>query len=171
MTKFAVKYSILFLLLVPAQAIVFNRMVLFDVALPIVFIYLIIYLPVTLGTNLSTFLGFAAGLLVDVFSDTPGLNALGCTVLAFIRKPVFHLYVSYDDDLAGRSPSALSMGSPVFMKYILTMSLTYSLMVFSIEAFQFFNLRLFILRVLASTAYTFIFLYALDALCFRTREF
>ena len=170
MTKFALKYILLFLLLVPAQSIVFNRMVLFDVAVPIVFIYLIIYLPVTLGTNLSTLLGFASGMLVDVFCDTPGLNALGCTVLSFIRKPTFHLYVSYDDDLAGRSPSARTMGASSFMKYMGTMALIYCVMVFTVEAFQFFNFRLLILRIVASAVYTFILLYALDALLFRSRD-
>lgn len=171
MTKFALKYALLFLLLIPAQSIVFNHLVLFDVAVPLVFVYLIVYLPVTIGTNLSTFLGFLAGLMVDIFCDTPGLNAFSCTLLAFTRKPLFHLYVSYDDDLAGRSPSARSMGAAAFMKYMVTMVLLYCIMVFTIEAFQFFNFRLLILRILASTLYTFVLLYAIDAFSFRSNDY
>lgn len=171
MTKFALKYAILFLLLIPAQSIVFNHLVLFDVAVPLVFIYLIIFLPVTLGTNISTLLGFLAGLLVDIFCDTPGLNAFSSTLLAFARKPIFHLYVSYDDDLAGRSPSARSMGAAAFLKFMLTMVLIYCMLVFTIEAFQFFNFRLLILRIMASTVYTFILLYAIDTFSFRQRDY
>ncbi|MDE6157933.1 MAG: rod shape-determining protein MreD, partial [Muribaculaceae bacterium] len=126
MTKFAIKYALCFLLLIPAQAIIFNHMILFNVAVPLVFVYLIVMLPVTLGTNLSTFLGFLAGLTLDVFCDTPGVNALCCTVLSFARKPVFHLYVSTDDDLAGRSPSSHTMGYAAYMKFMLTMVLIYS---------------------------------------------
>ncbi len=170
MTKFFVRYALVFLLLIPAQAIVFNRLILFNVAVPMVFIYLIISLPVTLGTNLSVLLGFLAGFMLDIFCDTPGVSALCCTVLAFVRKPVFHLYVSLDDDLAGRSPSSHTMGHAAYMKYMVTMVLIYCTMVFTIEAFQFFSFRLLILRIAASAAYTFILLYALDCVTLRRRD-
>lgn len=170
MTKYFIKYALIFLLLIPAQAIIFSHAILFNVAVPLVFIYLIISLPVTIGTNISTFLGFLAGLMVDIFGNTPGVNALCCTTLAFIRKPVFHLYVSMDDDLAGRSPSSQSMGHAAFMKYMVTMVLIYCTMAFAVEAFQLFSFKLLILRIIASTAYTFVLLYAIDCLNLRHRE-
>ena len=154
MTKLAIKYAICFLLLIPAQAIIFNHMILFNVAVPLVFIYLIVMLPVTL----------------DVFCDTPGVNSLCCTVLSFARKPVFHLYVSTDDDLAGRSPSSHTMGYAAYMKFMLTMVLIYCIMMFTVEAFQLFNFRLLLIRVAASSAYTFLMLYALDCLLVRRRN-
>ncbi len=170
MTKFAIKYALAFILLIPAQAIVFDHTILFNVAVPLVFLYLIISLPVTLGTNLSVCLSFLAGFFLDIFSDTPGVNALCCTVLSFVRKPVFHLYVSIDDDLASRSPSSVSMGHAAFMKYMLTMVLIYSAMLFTVEAFQFFSFKLLLLRIAASTAYTFVMLYALDCLTMRRKS-
>lgn len=170
MTKSAIYYILSLLLLIPAQAIVFDHMILFHVAVPMVFLTLIISLPVTLGTNVSTLIGFLVGFLLDMFCDTPGLNALCCTILAFIRKPVFHLYVSIDDDLAGRAPSSRSMGVAAYMKYMLTMTAFYCLIYFTIEAMQLYNLKLLVLRVLASTVYTFICLYALDCLRLRPNE-
>lgn len=170
MTKSAIKFALAFLLLVPAQAVIFNHLVLFSVAVPIVFICLIIKLPITVGTNLSVLAGFLAGFFVDVFCDTPGVNALCCTVLAFARKPIFHLYVSMDDDLAGRSPSTRSMGYSAFMKYMSTMVLVYCGMLFIVEAFQFFNFRLLILRIAASSVYTFVLLYAIDCLTVRKHD-
>ena len=167
MTKFAVRYALTFLLLIPAQALIFNHMILFNVAVPLVFVYLIISLPLTLGTNMSTFLVFLCGFLLDVFCDTPGVNALCCTVLAFSRKPLFHLYVSTDDDLAGRSPSSHTMGTAAYMKFMVTMVLLYCTMMFTIEAFQFFSFRLLLIRIAASSAYTFVMLYALDCLLSR----
>ena len=168
--KTAISIALAFILLVPAQAVIFNHLGLFNVALPIVFIYIIIMLPVTLGTNWSMTIGFLAGLAVDMFCDTSGVNTLACTILAFVRKPVVHLYMSTDDDLAGRSPSARSMGHAAFMKYLITMVLIYCSMVFTVEAFQFFNFRLLILRIVASSVYSFILLYALDCVVTRRRE-
>lgn len=170
MTKFAIRYALAFLLLIPMQAIVFNHMVLFNVAVPLVFLYLIVMLPITMGINLVTVLGFLAGILLDIFCDTPGVNSLCCTVLAFSRKRLFHLYVSIDDDLAGRSPTSHTMGAAAFMKFLLTLVGLYCIMLFTIEAFQFFNFRLLVLRILASTAYTFVLLYAIDSLVVRKAE-
>lgn len=170
MTRFAIRYALTFLLLIPAQAILFDHLILFDVAVPEVFVYLIVMLPVTLGTNRSMLLSFAGGLLLDMMCNTPGLNALCATVLSFVRKPVFHLYVSDDDDLASNVPSSRSMGHPAFLKYLITMVLLYCTMLFTIEAFQFLNYRLLLLRIVSSTIYTFIIIYAIDSFSLRSRE-
>ena len=118
MTKFFIKYTIAFLLLIPAQAIVFNHAMLFNVAVPLVFLWLIISLPLPPGTN----------------------------------------------------PSAQTMGHGPYMKYMLTMVLIYCTMAFTIEAFQFFTFRLLLLRIIASSAYTFVLLYGFDCLMMRRGE-
>lgn len=167
MSKTVITLIALFLVLVPAQAVIFNNLILFNVALPLVFIYLIVSLPVTLSTNWAVTIGFITGLSVDIFSDTPGMNALACTNLAFMRKPIYHLYMSYDDDLSGMRPSIATMGSAAYFKYLLTMVAVYCLMLFAIEAFQFFNFRLLLMRTIFSTAFTFIIIYAIDSLSFK----
>lgn len=167
MTKTILTLILMFAVLVPAQAMIFNNLILFNVALPLVFIYLIISLPVTLSTNWAVTIGFITGLTVDIFSDTPGVNALACTTLAFIHKPVYHLYMSYDEDLSGMCPSISTMGPPAYFKYMLTMVFIYCLLAFTIEAFQFFNLRLLLLRTIFSTIFTFIIIYAIDSLSFK----
>ena len=156
MSKTIVNALLLLLVLVPAQAVIFNTLAVFGVALPLVFIYVLITLPVTTGANLVLTIGFLSGLAVDVFSDTPGLNALACTVLAFMRRPVLHLYLPLDDEL-GPAPLGLrSLGPENYLKYMLTMVLLYCFLVFTVEAFELFNLRLWILRIVCSTIYTFI---------------
>lgn len=170
MSHFAIRYLIAFILLVPLQALVFDHMVLFNVAVPFVFIYLIVMLPVTMSTNLSVLLGFLAGFAMDLFADTPGLNALSCTILSFVRKPVFHLYMTMDDDLAGRTPSSQTMGSGSFLKYLLTLTVVFCSLIFIIEAFQLFIPGLMLTRIVASTTYTFLLLYTLDSLLIRRRE-
>ena len=170
MSKTIVNALLLLLVLVPAQAVIFNNLAVFGVALPLVFIYVLITLPVTTGANLVLTIGFLSGLAVDVFSDTPGLNALACTVLAFMRRPVLHLYLPLDDEL-GPAPLGLrSLGPENYIKYMLTMVLLYCFLVFTVEAFELFNLRLWILRIVCSTIYTFIFIYAFASLASRTRR-
>lgn len=157
------------LILILAQVVIFNNIVLLNVAMPLVFIYIIISMPLTWSTNASVAIGFLVGLAIDICADTPGVNALGCTVLAFIRKPVFHLYVQRDEDLAGLPPSVGTLGVPVFMKYVVTMTLAYCLLVFTIDAFSIFPPLRILLRIVCSTAFTFVIIYALDAI-FSSRK-
>lgn len=149
---------------------IFNHLTLFGVAVPLVFVWLILSLPVTISTNISLVVGFLCGVCVDILCDTPGVNALCCTILAFVRKPFFHLYVSYEEDLGGRSPSAAVMGREAFIKYLLTAIAAYCIMMFTAEAFRFFNFGLWALRVVCSTVYTLLLLYALDAIFIRRTD-
>ena len=85
MAKEILKYILWFAALVAAQVIVFNNLCLFNIAIPLVFIYFIIKLPVTLGVNWVMTLSFLLGLTVDIFSNTQGMNALACTILGAMR--------------------------------------------------------------------------------------
>jgi rod shape-determining protein MreD len=170
MNKTTINLILLFLVLIPVQALFFNNLVLFNVAIPLVFIYLIITLPVTFTANTAMTIGFFTGLAVDILSNTPGVNALSCTILAFVRRPVFHLYMASDNDLAEQRPSLHTMGVSAFLKFATTMVVIYCLLVFSIEAMQIFNFRLYLLRVLCSSLYTFILIYAIACLSGSQRE-
>lgn len=170
MSKTIVNLILLFIVLIPAQAIFFNNMVLFNVAVPLVFIYLIISMPLSFNTNISTTIGFLTGLAVDILSDTPGHNALACTVLAFVRRPVFRLYTSFEDDLGSIRPTIRVMGQAGYMKYLLTMIMIYTVIVFLVETFQIFNLKVFFLRVICSTLLTFVIIYAISCLSLSRRE-
>ena len=170
MNKTALTLLLLFLILVPAQAVFFNNLVLFNVAVPIVFIYLLITLPITLGDSAAYTIGFLTGLSVDILSDTPGINALASTILAALRKPVFHLYVSTDIDLADQRPLPKTMGTAAFLKYAGTMVLIYCTVVFSIEALSVFSIQLYLLRILCSSVFSFVIIYAIACLTTPGRE-
>ncbi|MDE6368549.1 MAG: rod shape-determining protein MreD, partial [Muribaculaceae bacterium] len=64
-------------------------------------------------------------------------------------------------------PGIATMGWAAYFKYMLTMVFIYCLMLFSIEAFQFFNLKLLLMRTIFSTIFTFIIIYAIDSLSFK----
>lgn len=170
MAKTTFRYLLLLCVLIPLQAVVFNHLVLFNCAVPLAFVYLIICLPAALSTNKSLTAGFVVGLLVDIFSDTYGINALACTILAFMRKPVMHLYVSREEEASPELSTMSTLGAVTFMKYALTMSLIYCLLMFTIEAFGFFDPERLLIRAGASTIYTFIVISAISGLSASKRE-
>lgn len=170
MTKTLLNFASLFVALVLAQAVIFNNLILFNNAIALVFVYLIIILPLSISTNAAMTVGFLLGLSVDIFSDTPGLNALSCTILAFIRRPIYHLYMPREEESAIQRPGLKYMGWASFLKYSLTMTLIYCVCVFSLEAFSFFDWTRMIVRIVTSTLYTLVFVYAFDSLSLNHRE-
>ncbi len=157
MSKLTLQFILLGVILVFAQVIVFNHICLFNVGVPMVFIYLIIRLPITLAVNWVLTIGFFLGLIVDVFSDTYGMNAVACTVLAMLKRPVLRLYVP-------REPSMMSLGAGVYMKYLLTLTLIYCALIFTIEAFTFFNPLQLVLRIIFSTFLSMIIMLGIDSI-------
>lgn len=169
MAKEILKYLMLFVVLVVTQVLVFNHLCLFNVAVPLVFIYFIIKLPVNLSANWAMTVSFLLGLMVDIFSNTQGMNALACTILAAVRLPILRLYFPREDDMSNPEPSLRTLGPGVYMKYLITVTALYCALFFLIEAFTFYNWGLMMLRIAASTLLTFIILLAFDSLSARTR--
>ena len=164
MNRTSLSLLITALILIPAQAVFFNHLVLFNVAVPLAFIFVIITLPITYSANRAMTIGFLLGLAVDALSNTPGVNALCCTLLAFMRRPIFHLYVPTDNDLAEQRPSLRTMDTASFLKFALTMCVVYCALIFTVEAFQIFNFWQYLLRIICSSIYTFVIIYALAGL-------
>lgn len=167
MARTVLNFTLLLVVLVIAQVVVFNHLFLFDVALPLVFIYFIIRLPVTINLNWAMTLSFLLGLTIDIFSDTQGMNALACTIFATVKKPALRLYFPREEDLSDPKPSIKSLGLGIYMKYLITMSLIYCALYFVIESFSLFNPLRLLLRIICSSALTFILILGIDSLTIR----
>ncbi len=164
MSKTLLQFILLTFILVLAQVLVFNHVSLFNTAVPMVFIYVILRLPITLSLNWMLTIGFFLGLVVDIFSDTYGMNAMACTILALCRRPILRLYVPLQEDLTKPEPSMLSLGTGIYLKYLLTTTLLYCLLIFTIEAFTFFHPLQLLLRVVFSTLLSMIIMLGIDSL-------
>lgn len=146
---------ILFIVLVLAQVLICNHLILFGVAIPFVFIYFILALPMGISQNWLITLSFLIGFTVDIFSDTPGVNSLACTILAVLRNPVFYVYVPRDDKTKVMHPNISGLGWPVYCKYLMTMSFIFCFLTFCIEYFSFAHVKDILLLTLCSGIYTF----------------
>lgn len=169
MTKTIVQFILLFLALMVLQ-LVCNKIILFNVAMPVVFIYLILRLPVNLHTGWVLTIAFITGLVIDIFNNTPGMNALACTIVAAIRRPVFNTFVSRENDMNIPIPSVDSMGVGDYFKYMATIVTIYCALVFLIQAFTLHNILLTLARIAASSVLSIIIIFGLDTLVSTRRE-
>jgi hypothetical protein len=169
MTKTVIQFIALFLALLVLQ-LVCNKIVLFNVAMPVVFIYLIMRLPVNLHGGWVLTIAFFTGLIMDIFNNTPGMNSLACTIMAAARRPVFNLFVSRENDMSIPIPSVDSMGVGDYFKYMATLTTLYCLLIFLIQAFTLHNFLLTLARIVGSSALSIIIIFGLDTLVSTRRE-
>ncbi len=167
MTKDTFSYILLFVILVLVQALLMNHIVLFNSAVCFIFIYFIIKLPINLSTNMLLTLSFCLGLTVDMLSDTPGLNALTCTILGVLKRPVFFAYEQHDDQKRNVSPSLGSMGFFNYSKYLFTLSAIYCLIAFFVEFVNFTDIVQILIKAGGSTLFTFFVILAIDSLVYK----
>lgn len=170
MTKTIIHFVVLFFALVLVQ-IICSKMILFNLATPIVFIYLILRLPINFSINWTLTISFFMGLVIDVFNNTAGMNALACTLLAGMRRPVFNAYIIHDDDDNGNIlPSIDTLGLGAYLKYMSTLVLAYCTMIFFIQAFSLHNAGLTALRIVCSAAISILLIFGFDSLVSTHRE-
>ena len=170
MSKNGINLIILFLILIITQVIICNNICLFNVAVPIIFIYLIIRLPMTLNINYVLTISFIMGLIIDIFSNTQGMHALSCTIIAFVRKPLLKLYIPREEDITDGDVSIKSIGFASYFKYLLSIILIYCTCVFVVESFSLFNIYRLITQIISSSIISLIIILGIDRISNKQRE-
>jgi rod shape-determining protein MreD len=142
-----------FVALVLLQVLVLNRVHIQGFATPFFFIYFLFMLDS--GTKRNTMLGwgFALGLAVDVFGNTPGMNAAAATLLAFVRQPLLRL-VTLRDTTDDFEPGIPAMGIVPFLRYVSLGTLLYCAVFQIIDVFSFFGWGVLALRILSDAVVT-----------------
>ena len=166
MSKSAIGYIFSFIVLVLLQVLVFNRIALFGYATPFLFLYFILKLPTTLSANWTMTLSFLMGLIIDIFSNTPGMYALASVSIAFVRRTFIALVLQRGNEEVSL---VRSFGSGYFSIYAFCVIFLFCILVFVIEAFSFFTPLILLLRILSSTLLTFILVLALESLNWKKK--
>lgn len=163
-------FLILFITLLVAQ-VVCSKIVLFGVAMPIIYIYLILRLPVNYSTNWTLTIAFLFGLFIDMFNNTQGMNSLACTVMAMAKRPVFNFFIVLREDEEGDPvPNVDTVGIANYLKYLATMVFIFCTVLFMAQAFTLHNLPLTILRIVASSFLSILLIFGIDSLVSTERE-
>lgn len=158
------KYVLSFIGLVLIQVLICNNILLFGVAVPMIFIYFIICMPLSVNLNMFLLVSFLLGFSVDLFTDTLGLNSLCCTILALLKKPLFYSYMPKEDKFLETSPSIGSMGWINYLKYTLTVTAIFCILAFGIEFVSFNAFGRILLMAASSTVLTVLLMIGIDSL-------
>lgn len=139
-----------FIGLVLLQALILNQMHIEGYATPFPYIYFILKFHSRASRNELLLWAFFMGLVMDMFSNTAGMNAASFTCLAFFRTPFLRMMTSRDleEDF---QPSIKVMGIAPFLRYALMLSLFFCILFIVLDTFSFFNWSVMIFRIVTST--------------------
>ncbi len=150
-----------FVVFVLAQAIVLGRIHLFHCATPLFYVYFVTQFPRNYPKWGILLWSFMLGLMIDTFSNTPGLASASLTLIAAIQPYFFELFVPRDS-LDNLKPALSTLGPLKYSYYIVMLVLLYCLVFYSLELFNFFNLQEWALCVGGSAAITLLLIYAFE---------
>lgn len=145
------------------QVLVLNNVHIAGYATPFIYIYMI--LKMSSGTSRSELMlwGFSLGLVVDIFSDTPGMNAAAATFIAFIR-PLFLRLFTQRDSTDEFIPAIKTIGTSSFIKYVIMCVLFHHTTLLMIESFSLFDLNTLLIKIGASSLFTVLCIMGIEGL-------
>ncbi len=144
-----------------AQVIVLGRIHLFHYATPLFYVYFVTMFPRNYPKWSVLLWSFLLGLIIDIFSNTPGLAASVMTLLAAIQPYYLELYVPRDsaDNL---QPSMKTLGPVKYAYYMVPMVLLYCLLFYCLEMFTFFNAFYWLMCVVGSSLLTIVLIFTFE---------
>jgi rod shape-determining protein MreD len=134
------------------------------------YILFILLLPFETPKLLVMLIAFFTGLVIDMFYDTAGIHAAVCTLIGYSRHYVLKVLAPREGYDAGQSPTIQSMGAVWFITYSATIIFIHHLFFFYLEIFRFSEFFTTLLRVFLSTIGTFVFVYVIQFLFYRTTK-
>lgn len=147
--------------LVLVQVLMLNNICLFGLATPFIYIYFLLVLDKDTDRNALMVMAFLLGLTVDVFSNTPGVNAGASVLVAFMRPGLLRLF-SPRDEYENFEPGIYTLGIWAFVRYAIIMALLHHTALFLLESFSIADMGYLSLRILCSTLLTLMLVMAIE---------
>lgn len=153
---------VLFAVLLLLQVLVFNHVHIFGYATPMPYVYFLLVLPSETPRWLYILLGFLLGLIIDLFTNTPGMAAGAMTLSGLLVPPFLRMFSPADSDDENFSPSHASMEWGAFLRYTILTVLLSCTAFFGLEAFSIADWRTLLINIGGSTLLTTLLIAAME---------
>ena len=147
------KRLLLMLVFTLAHALVFHRIHVFNVATPLFYVYFVLLFPRSYPRWSMLLWCFFMGLVIDMFSNTPGVASASMTLVGALQ-PVFLSFFQPRDAEENMPVSAATLGFGKYSAMVLMLTSVYCLMFFTLESFSFFDWIYWLESILGSTLLT-----------------
>lgn len=158
----------IFVAMVVLQVFLLNEIAFSGYLNPYVYISFLLFLPPQLSRMQHSLLGFALGVAVGLFENTPGLHAAAATALGYLRLSLLGIFAERQE-MVEEDFKVTDLRSIGFLLYLLLGIMLFHLVLFSLENFSFQNFDAVLWRSIYSSVFTFVFIVLFHYL-FRPRS-
>ncbi|MEI7897328.1 MAG: rod shape-determining protein MreD [bacterium] len=167
MTSRTVFFNIIrFFFLIFFQVLILNHVHLGGYINPYFYIYFILLLPFDTPKWMLLIISFILGWSIDIFTNTIGLNAAACVMMAFARPFVISAISSGPESLIGDTPSLRNQGLKWFLYYSIILTIIHHSAFFYLEIFRLNEFVTTFVRVLLSGAFTLLLVFISEYLIY-----
>ena len=152
-----------FLLCLLLQVVLFNRLWLFGVCHPYIYILCLLALPFTLPRWAEMLVAAATGMVMDMICSSPGVHMAACTLIGYLRPLLIHSLVQEPDRLV-QDVSSATIGRMEYLKLLALLTLVHHAAVFMLDAWSLNAWWLTLIRIVCSAALTIGLLLTFDRL-------
>jgi rod shape-determining protein MreD len=143
-----------FIVVIALQVLVLNNIQLGGYINPYFYVIFVLLLPFETPGWMVTLTGFAMGLTIDLFVNTPGVHASATAFMGFGRLYILRYMAPRDGYEPGTFPRVFYYGLNWFLSYALILTFVHHLALFFVEAFHFSGTLHILLRVFLSTLFS-----------------
>lgn len=141
-----------FILLLALQIIIFNNMNFLGYISPFPYILFIILYPVNGNKSGLVLASFLLGITMDMFSNSGGIHATACLILAYSRTSIFKF--SFGLSYEYQTVKLNDVLTPERFSFILLSVVIHHFILFFLEAFQFSLIFDVLIKTVLSTIFT-----------------
>jgi rod shape-determining protein MreD len=147
-----------FLALVAIQVLVMNKVQFNGYLNPYIYILFIILLPLRTPQLAMIIAGFLLGLVVDLYSGMMGIHTAATLFVSYFRNRIMKVVIGITEEDFVAVPGLKTLGSFRFVYYAGVITLIHHLMLFYLEVFSFRNSADTLIRVMANTLVSLLFM-------------
>lgn len=158
----------MFVIVVLFQVMVINNMNIGTWGItPMFYTLFILALPFEMPRWVTLLMSFVIGFVIDIFCDTPGLNAGASTVMGFARPWVLGLIAPRDGYENGTHPYLMDMGFVWYLYYSGALVLIHHTAYFILDVFGFEHFLKTIAQIILTTIITEVLVVFAQYIAFR----
>jgi len=166
-----IKNSIRFALFLIIQVVILNEIPpIHQFITPYLYFLCILWLPFGISRLSITLLGFILGFTLDLFSNTPGLHAAACGLMAYIRPSILNLLLAQEaSEEVNKEPSIGTMGWGPYAFYIFTLTFIHHFYLVLLEWLQFGSFTYFLGKVLLTSIMSILLIFLVELIMNRRK--
>lgn len=167
MTRDLIYHISTFLVFILLQMFVFNHLHFFEYGFCYIYIGFLLMLPYDLGKISGLLIGFATGLILDLFFQSGGIHTASSVFMMFVRPNLIGLINPKGGFEMGTRMTVSDMGWSWYLIYSIILVFLHHLVLFLLDAFN----SAYILKALylsaASTLFTIAMIFAVQLIAFN----